>query len=119
MHGWARYLSILTLVNRNVVSVASCISASACAWLGLHMRGCVLTCRNRRYNLCAPVARCLGLEPNNNSTMWKDRAIVEVTAAIMHSFREAGMGECHLFLFQRVIQHVTSAVNICGGDAQL
>jgi nitric oxide synthase oxygenase domain/subunit len=25
--------------------------------------------------------------------MWKDRAIVEVTAAVMHSFREAGMGE--------------------------
>jgi nitric oxide synthase oxygenase domain/subunit len=28
--------------------------------------------------------------------MWKDRAIVEVTAAVMHSFREAGMCEKQL-----------------------
>jgi nitric oxide synthase oxygenase domain/subunit len=102
-NAWLGQLCILTPVNHNVVSVAACISASACAWLGLHMRRCVLTCDNCRYNLCAPVARCLGLEPNNDATMWKDRAIVEVTAAVMHSFREAGMGECHLFLLQHVI----------------
>ena len=46
-----------------------------------------------RFNLCAEVAACLGLETRNDTTMWRDRAIVEIDVAVMHSFREAGMGK--------------------------
>jgi nitric-oxide synthase len=43
--------------------------------------------------MCPEVAACLGLETRSNPSMWKDRAIVEMTVAVMHSFRNAGMGE--------------------------
>lgn len=46
-----------------------------------------------RYNLCPEVARCLGLDTKSNAKMWRDRAMVEVSVAVMQSFREAGMGE--------------------------
>eukprot|EP00775_Hariotina_reticulata_P010070 gene10070-10225_t len=45
-----------------------------------------------RYNMCPEVAACLGLDTRSNASMWKDRAIVEMTVAVMHSFRKAGMG---------------------------
>ncbi len=35
----------------------------------------------------------MGLDIKNDANMWRDRAIVEVDVAVMHSFREAGMGE--------------------------
>ena len=46
-----------------------------------------------RLDLCEEIASCLGLDTKSDATMWRDRAIVEVDVAVMHSFREAGMGE--------------------------
>jgi nitric-oxide synthase len=46
-----------------------------------------------RYNLSAEIAaRALGLDTKSDASMWRDRAIVELDVAVMHSFREAGMG---------------------------
>ncbi|KAL4440247.1 hypothetical protein ABPG75_003248 [Micractinium tetrahymenae] len=45
-----------------------------------------------RLNMCRPVAAALGLDTKSESSMWRDRAIVEVDVAVMYSFREAGMG---------------------------
>ena len=43
--------------------------------------------------MCKPVALALGLDTKNEASLWRDRAIVEIDVAVMHSFREAGMGE--------------------------
>ncbi|KAI3435713.1 hypothetical protein D9Q98_001771 [Chlorella vulgaris] len=45
-----------------------------------------------RLDMCRPVARALGLDTKNEASLWRDRAIVEVDVAVLHSFREAGMG---------------------------
>jgi nitric oxide synthase oxygenase domain/subunit len=48
-----------------------------------------------RYNLSSEIAsKALGLDTKSDSSMWRDRAIVELDVAVMHSFREAGMGMC-------------------------
>jgi nitric-oxide synthase len=47
-----------------------------------------------RYNVSAEVAACLGLDTRQESKLWRDRAMVEIAVAVMHGFKEAGMGEC-------------------------
>lgn len=43
-----------------------------------------------RYNLLPAVAQALGLDTRHASTLWKDRALVELNAAVLASFREYG-----------------------------
>ncbi|MFD2330005.1 nitric oxide synthase oxygenase [Cohnella sp. GCM10020058] len=44
-----------------------------------------------RYNLLPRVAANLGLDTSSNTTLWKDRALVELNAAVLHSFRRDGV----------------------------
>ncbi|WP_217594786.1 nitric oxide synthase oxygenase [Cohnella sp. GbtcB17] len=44
-----------------------------------------------RYNLLPLVAANLGLDTSSNATLWKDRALVELNAAVLHSYRRAGV----------------------------
>lgn len=46
-----------------------------------------------RYNMCTDVATCLGLDTRSDSSMWRDRVILEISVAVMHSFKEAGLGK--------------------------
>ncbi len=46
-----------------------------------------------RFNMCAKVAAAMNLDITDDASMWRDRAIVELDVAVMHSFRQAGMGE--------------------------
>lgn len=41
----------------------------------------------QRYNLLSAVAELLGLDTRLDSTLWKDRALVELNVAVLHSFR--------------------------------
>ena len=41
-----------------------------------------------RYNLLPVVAERLGLDTKASSTLWKDRAMVELSIAVMHSFQK-------------------------------
>ncbi|WP_442807178.1 nitric oxide synthase oxygenase [Streptomyces sp. NBC_01294] len=43
-----------------------------------------------RYNLLPTVAACLGLDTSRESTLWRDRALVELNVAVLHSFHTAG-----------------------------
>ncbi|MGK5530731.1 nitric oxide synthase oxygenase [Streptomyces sp. URMC 129] len=44
-----------------------------------------------RYNLLPVVARLLGLDTSSESTLWRDRALVETNIAVLHSFEAAGV----------------------------
>ncbi|MCU7728895.1 nitric oxide synthase oxygenase [Actinoplanes sp. KI2] len=44
-----------------------------------------------RYNLLPDVAQQLGLDTGSESTLWRDRALVEINIAVLHSFRAAGV----------------------------
>ena len=44
-----------------------------------------------RYNCLPRIARCLALDTSQEDTMWRDRAMVELNVAVLHSFRSAGV----------------------------
>ncbi|MDQ0816145.1 nitric-oxide synthase [Bacillus pumilus] len=44
-----------------------------------------------RYNMLKKVASILGLDTTKNASLWKDKAIVELNVAVLHSYREAGV----------------------------
>ncbi|TQE26262.1 nitric oxide synthase oxygenase [Streptomyces ipomoeae] len=44
-----------------------------------------------RYDLLPAVAACLGLDTSDESSLWRDRALVELNVAVLHSFRLAGV----------------------------
>ena len=44
-----------------------------------------------RYNLLPKVADKMGLDVRSDRTLWKDRAMLELTAAVLHSFKKAGV----------------------------
>jgi len=43
-----------------------------------------------RYNLLPVVARRMGLDPTCPAGLWKDRALIELNTAVLHSFAAAG-----------------------------
>lgn len=45
----------------------------------------------RRYNLTELVAGKLGLDVTQRDRLWKDRALVELTSAVLHSYRKNGV----------------------------
>ena len=44
-------------------------------------------CDPQRYNIVADVAEKMKLDTATNATLWKDRAVLEVNVAVMHSFK--------------------------------
>ncbi|MEZ0369756.1 MAG: nitric oxide synthase oxygenase [Candidatus Sericytochromatia bacterium] len=44
-----------------------------------------------RYNMLPAIAERLGLDTRRDRTLWKDRALVELNIAVLHSFEQAGV----------------------------
>jgi nitric-oxide synthase, bacterial len=44
-----------------------------------------------RYNMLPLVASLMNLDTSRNSSLWKDRALVELNAAVLHSFKSHGV----------------------------
>ncbi len=44
-----------------------------------------------RYNQLPVVARRMGLDTRRDDSLWRDRALVEINVAVLHSFRKAGV----------------------------
>lgn len=44
-----------------------------------------------RYDMLPEVARRMGLDTRSSHSLWKDRALVEINSAVIHSFRLAGV----------------------------
>lgn len=44
-----------------------------------------------RYNMLPEIARRMDLDTRSKSNLWKDRAMVELNTAVLHSYRKAGV----------------------------
>lgn len=53
-----------------------------------------------RYNKLPAIADLLGLDCSSNTTLWKDRALLELNRAVLHSFKKAGVS---------IVDHHTAA----------
>jgi nitric-oxide synthase, bacterial len=59
-----------------------------------------------RYNLLPVIAEGMGLDTSSDRTLWKDRAMVELTAAVLHSFDAAGVSLIeHHFASRQFVNH--------------
>jgi len=62
-----------------------------------------------RYNLLPVVAERLGLDTRREWTLWRDRALLEINFAVLHSFRAAGVYIVdHHTVAKQFINHVES-----------
>ncbi|WP_425265359.1 nitric oxide synthase oxygenase [Streptomyces rubellomurinus] len=60
-----------------------------------------------RYDMLGTVAERLGLDTSSDRTLWRDRALVELNVAVLHSFQEAGVTMAdHHTESQRFLKHV-------------
>ncbi|WP_274308843.1 nitric oxide synthase oxygenase [Solibacillus daqui] len=53
-----------------------------------------------RYNFLPDVALVMGLDTSRNASLWKDRALVELNLAVLHSYKQAGVS---------IVDHHTAA----------
>ncbi|XP_065208793.1 nitric oxide synthase, salivary gland isoform X2 [Planococcus citri] len=63
---------------------------TACPFNGWYMSteiACRDLCDPHRYNITEKVARKMGLDTRSNMSLWKDKAMVEVNLAVLHSFQ--------------------------------
>jgi nitric-oxide synthase, bacterial len=73
-----------------------------------------------RYDMLAEVADQMGLDTSSDRTLWRDRAAIELTSAVQHSFDEAGVsladhhGESRRFL--RFVEKEEAAGRHCPVD---
>jgi nitric-oxide synthase len=76
------------------VLVASSHRFTAAPFSG-HYMGTEIASRNfgddSRYNLLPIIAERMGIDRSKRSMLWKDRALVEINTAVLHSFQMAGV----------------------------
>ncbi|TYP75516.1 nitric oxide synthase oxygenase [Paenibacillus methanolicus] len=53
-----------------------------------------------RYNLLPRMAELMGLDTRSEATLWRDKALVELNAAVLHSYKERGVS---------IVDHHTAA----------
>lgn len=79
------------------------ISYPAAPFNGWYM-GTEIGARNladeHRYNMLPVIAHAMGLSTASNTSLWKDKALVELNVAVLHSFKEAGVS---------IVDHHTAA----------
>ncbi|MFE5700295.1 nitric oxide synthase oxygenase [Rhodococcus koreensis] len=73
-----------------------------------------------RYDMLPDIAARLGLDTSSDRTLWKDRALVELNRAVLHSYRQAGVIMVdHHTVARQFIDHVdreTRAGRTCPTD---
>jgi len=59
-----------------------------------------------RYDKLPEVARGMGLDTERDRTLWRDRALLELTAAVLHSYDQAGVSIIdHHFATRQFVRH--------------
>ncbi|MFF7726716.1 nitric oxide synthase oxygenase [Streptomyces sp. NPDC008001] len=86
------------------------VSYSAAPFNGWYMGteiGVRNLCDGDRYDILPEVGRRLGLDTSSARTLWRDRALVEVNRAVLHSFDAAGVTIAdHHTESERFLRHV-------------
>ncbi|CAL8084386.1 unnamed protein product [Orchesella dallaii] len=92
---------------------------TACPFNGWYM-GTEIGCRDlgdvHRYNMLEEVAIRMGLDIKNPTTLWKDRAIVELNLAVLYSYQRAGVTVVdHHTASESFMKHYENEMRMRGG----
>ncbi|EDV29131.1 uncharacterized protein TRIADDRAFT_18893, partial [Trichoplax adhaerens] len=69
-----------------------------------------------RYNVCETVGQHMGLDTKNNSSLWKDKALVELNIAVLYSFQEDNVTIVdHHSVSESFMNHLEHEVNCLRG----
>uniref|UniRef100_A0A803W9V9 Nitric oxide synthase n=1 Tax=Ficedula albicollis TaxID=59894 RepID=A0A803W9V9_FICAL len=71
-------------------------------------------CDTQRYNILQ-VGRRMGLETNKLSSLWKDRAVVEINVAVLHSFQQNVTIMDHHSAAESFLKHMQGEYRARGG----
>lgn len=78
--------------------------------------GCRDLCDEQRYNVMSTVGKLMGLDIGAESTLWKDKVMVEVNVAVLHSFTRAGVTIVdHHTASQSFVTHMANETKLRGG----
>jgi nitric-oxide synthase, bacterial len=73
-----------------------------------------------RYNLLPKLASIMNLDTSSHANLWKDRALVELNVAVLHSFKKAGVSivdhHTAALQFKRFEQNETESCRHVTGD---
>lgn len=78
--------------------------------------GCRDLCDEQRYNMMPFIGKLMGLDVGSESSLWKDKVLVEANIAVLHSFARAGVTIVdHHTASQSFITHMANETKIRGG----
>ncbi|XP_044272117.1 nitric oxide synthase isoform X2 [Tribolium madens] len=78
--------------------------------------GCRNICDTHRLNMLEPVALAMGLDTRTPVTLWKDKAMVEVNVAVLHSFQAKGVTIVdHHTASESFMKHLENEVRLRNG----
>jgi len=67
-----------------------------------------------RYNMLPKVAELMGLDTSKNGTLWKDKALIELNIAVLHSFKKYGVSIVDHHTAAQQFQHFEEQEGKCG-----
>ncbi|KAL3869055.1 hypothetical protein ACJMK2_041782 [Sinanodonta woodiana] len=92
---------------------------TACPFNGWYMGteiGARDLCDSHRYNILETVAEKMKLDTRNNSSLWKDQALVEVNVAVLYSYQEMGVTIMdHHAAAESFMKHLENEQRLRGG----
>ncbi|HFJ9441059.1 nitric oxide synthase oxygenase [Bacillus cereus] len=93
------------------------ISYTAAPFNGWYM-GTEIGARNLadhdRYNLLPAVAEMMNLDTSRNGTLWKDKALIELNIAVLHSFKKQGVSIVDHHTAAQQFQQFEKQEAVCG-----
>lgn len=73
-------------------------------------------CDVQRFNLAEEVASRIGLDTKTNSNLWRDRAVIELTLAVLYSFQKANVTIVdHHTASEQFMKHMENENRLRGG----
>ncbi|XP_076802082.1 nitric oxide synthase 1-like isoform X1 [Clavelina lepadiformis] len=73
-------------------------------------------CDTTRYNILEPLAKQMGLHTKNNSSLWKDKAVLELNISILHSFQSNNVTIMdHHAATESFMKHFSNELRLRGG----
>ncbi|KAK2169168.1 hypothetical protein LSH36_12g26014 [Paralvinella palmiformis] len=71
---------------------------------------------SNRYSITKTVARKLGLDTSQNVNLWKDKVLLEITTAVLHSYSETGVTIVdHHTASEQFMSHLETEYKLRGG----
>uniref|UniRef100_A0A8C7FKD8 Nitric oxide synthase n=1 Tax=Oncorhynchus kisutch TaxID=8019 RepID=A0A8C7FKD8_ONCKI len=121
-YGWFKDLNLkwysLPAVSSMLLEVGG-LEFTACPFSGWYMGteiGVRDFCDSSRYNILEEVANLMALDTRKTSSLWKDKALVEINIAVLYSFQSSKVTIVdHHSATESFMKHMENEIRVRGG----